>query len=67
MYCSLKSLLTSIEIFLEQAPLPETKNKGITPPLRIMDPWMVFIDKANAITVQRYVVQWFIALYGMNK
>ncbi len=27
---------------------------------------MVFIDKANAIIVQRYVVPWFITLYGMT-
>jgi hypothetical protein len=28
--------------------------------------WMLFIDKANTIIVQRYVVPWMIALYGMS-
>ncbi len=27
---------------------------------------MVFIDKANAIIVQLYIVPWMIALYGMS-
>ena len=36
------------------------------PPLHVMGPWEVFLDKANAIHVQRYVVQWFIALFGMR-
>jgi hypothetical protein len=31
-----------------------------------MGQWEVFIDKANAIHVQRYVVQWFIAMFGMK-
>jgi hypothetical protein len=31
-----------------------------------MGQWEVFIDKANAIYVQRYVVLWFIAMFGMN-
>ena len=31
-----------------------------------MGPWMIFIDKANAIVVQRYIVPWMIALYGMS-
>ena len=34
--------------------------------MQIMGPWMVFIDKANAIVVQRYIVPWMIALYGMS-
>ena len=34
--------------------------------MKIMGPWMVFLDKANAIIVQRYVVPWMIALYGMS-
>jgi hypothetical protein len=43
--------------FCEQAPLhPDAKNKGSTPPIQIMGQWMVFLDEANAITVQRYVV-----------
>jgi hypothetical protein len=31
-----------------------------------MGPWMVFIDKANTIIVQRYIVPWMIALYRMS-
>ncbi len=31
-----------------------------------MSPWEVFVDKANAIHVQRYVVPWFIAMFGMK-
>ena len=34
--------------------------------MQIMGPWMIFIDKANAIVVQRYIVPWMIALYGMS-
>ena len=53
--------------FCEQVPPHhDAKNKGSTPPIQIMGPWMVFLDKANAITVQRYVVPWFVALYGMT-
>ena len=31
-----------------------------------MDLWNAFIDKANTITVQRCVVPWSFALYGMT-
>ena len=31
-----------------------------------MGPWYAFLDKANAITVQRYVVPWSVAMYGMT-
>ena len=34
--------------------------------MQIMGPWMIFIDKANAIVVQRFIVPWMIALYGMS-
>ena len=34
--------------------------------MQIMGPWMLFLDKANAIIVQRYVVPWMIALNGMS-
>ncbi len=34
--------------------------------MKIMGPWMLFLDKANAILVQRCVVPWMIALYGMS-
>ena len=34
--------------------------------MQIMGPWMIFIDKANTIVVQRYIVPWMIALYGMS-
>jgi len=49
-----------------QEPRRDAKNKEYMPPLHVMGPWEVFVDKANAIHVQRYVVPWFIALYGMR-
>jgi len=53
--------------FCDQEPLLfDAKHKGTAPPMKIMGPWMVFIDKANAIVVQRYIVPWMIALYGMS-
>ena len=53
--------------FCDQAPLlRDAKNKGSTPPIQIMGQWVVFIDKANTIIVQRYVVPWMIALYRMS-
>jgi hypothetical protein len=68
MYCSLISPARVLIFFCsEQAPPhPDAKNKDSTPPIQIMGPWVVFLDKANAITVQRYVVPWFVALYGMT-
>ena len=29
-------------------------------------PWVAFFDKTNAMTVQRLVVPWFVALYGLK-
>ena len=56
-----------IEIILcVQEPRRDARNKGYMPPLHVMGPWEVFLDKANAIHVQRYVVPWFIALFGMR-
>ncbi len=53
--------------FCDQAPpLLNAKHKGSAPPMQIMGQWMLFIDKANAIFVQRYVVPWMITLYGMS-
>ena len=31
-----------------------------------MGPWVSFIDKANAISVQRHIVPWLVALYGLK-
>ena len=31
-----------------------------------MGPWEAFFDKTNAITVQRLIVPWLVALYGLK-
>ena len=31
-----------------------------------MGPWVPFFDKTNAMTVQRLVAPWFVALYGLK-
>ncbi len=49
-----------------QEPRSDARNKGYMPPLHAMGQWEVFLDKADAIHVQRYVVPWFIALFGMR-
>jgi hypothetical protein len=68
MSCSLTSSARVLKFsFCEQAPPhPDAKTKGKLQPIQIMGPWMAFIYKANAITVQRYVVPWCVALYGMT-
>ena len=67
MSCSLTSPTRVLKFSVcEQAPPhPDAKTKGRTPPIQIMGPWMAFIDKANAITVQRYVVPWCVATVAL--
>ncbi len=55
-----------ISFCVQEPPLFEAKYKGTAPPMQIMGPWMLFLDKANTIIVQRYVVPWMIALYRMS-
>ena len=31
-----------------------------------MGPWEVFTNKVNAITVQRHIVPWLVAIYGLK-